>query len=558
MAWYRVGGGGLPNSIKTDMNNVLNKKFGTSTTYPPNEWADEVNLMGMLEEKTIVSSPIADFSDGADDVPTKSLVVTIAPTLSGVSSITEKQTGRNVRQNVTDYSSVNPVFFQYRNYYAGQATGYPKLEGTFKAGTYTLSFDTSASITASKVGVWAKKKSDQNWYNLSANGDLVTPTSSGYSFCSASSGHVTGTFKINEECDALGFGYYQYGTSIPYTNLMLEFGSTAHAYEPYQTPTVYTASLGRTIYGGTADIVNGVGTDGYGYIVFDGSSDENWGGYSAYNGYYIGISDMKSGTRQDGVCNQLTCSQSTAQGQTDAFWLGVGNARLYVIGVYDSMGNTLEAFRAYLAENPLILVYPLATPTDFTFTGQDINTRLGYNAFWSDSGDTEVRYRSSGTITPVVPTLISKTITENGTYSAEDDGADGYSTVIVNVPSQEVNVTPLSSNRVYLYPDDISGTNVERTAQTLTATGTGKYVFASDTATYTNTSSNDGYVGVKKNGTFVVKQNLNTDVKVPYTIPDIDVVAGDEVSIVVGFANYHTSCYFEIYTAIAFVEEVTS
>lgn len=33
------------------------------------------------------------------------------------------------------------------------------------------------------------------------------------------------------------------------------------------------------------------------------------------------------------------------------------------------------------------------------------------------------------------PTLITKTITENGTYSAEDDSADGYSEVTVNVPT---------------------------------------------------------------------------------------------------------------------------
>lgn len=36
---------------------------------------------------------------------------------------------------------------------------------------------------------------------------------------------------------------------------------------------------------------------------------------------------------------------------------------------------------------------------------------------------------------PGTPTLISKTITENGTYDAEDDNADGYSSVTVNVAS---------------------------------------------------------------------------------------------------------------------------
>ena len=76
MAWYRCGGGGIPSSLKTGMNNVLNKKFGTSTTYDPAGWPDNINLMGPLPEKT-VSGAIASFSDGADDVPLKSLVVTI-------------------------------------------------------------------------------------------------------------------------------------------------------------------------------------------------------------------------------------------------------------------------------------------------------------------------------------------------------------------------------------------------------------------------------------------------------------------------------------------------
>jgi hypothetical protein len=33
------------------------------------------------------------------------------------------------------------------------------------------------------------------------------------------------------------------------------------------------------------------------------------------------------------------------------------------------------------------------------------------------------------------PVLIEKSVTENGTYSAADDEADGYSTVIVSVPN---------------------------------------------------------------------------------------------------------------------------
>ena len=44
-------------------------------------------------------------------------------------------------------------------------------------------------------------------------------------------------------------------------------------------------------------------------------------------------------------------------------------------------------------------------------------------------------YRSSGTETIITPVLVTKTITENGTYNAADDSADGYRSVTVNIPS---------------------------------------------------------------------------------------------------------------------------
>lgn len=93
MAWYRAGGGGIPASVKTDMNNVLNKKMGTSgQTYPPTEWADDVNLMGLLEEKTISSDSGVSFTDGADVVPLSSLVCEHRPIVDTTNSMTITQT----------------------------------------------------------------------------------------------------------------------------------------------------------------------------------------------------------------------------------------------------------------------------------------------------------------------------------------------------------------------------------------------------------------------------------------------------------------------------------
>ncbi len=76
MTMYRVGPAGIPASLRTNMDAVLNKKFGTSTTYAPATWPDNVNLLGPLPEKT-ASGSVAAITDGADGVPVKSWVITI-------------------------------------------------------------------------------------------------------------------------------------------------------------------------------------------------------------------------------------------------------------------------------------------------------------------------------------------------------------------------------------------------------------------------------------------------------------------------------------------------
>ena len=51
------------------------------------------------------------------------------------------------------------------------------------------------------------------------------------------------------------------GTTGTLEEIACSYGSTANAFSVYTAPTQYTASLGRTIYGGTADIVTGEGED---------------------------------------------------------------------------------------------------------------------------------------------------------------------------------------------------------------------------------------------------------------------------------------------------------
>ena len=83
MAYFRCGGGGMPAGLQSGMDAVLNKKFGTSTTYPASGWPDNVNLLGPLPIIISNKAPIVSFADGADDVPVESGTFYVVPSQAG-------------------------------------------------------------------------------------------------------------------------------------------------------------------------------------------------------------------------------------------------------------------------------------------------------------------------------------------------------------------------------------------------------------------------------------------------------------------------------------------
>lgn len=355
MTWFRVGGAGIPATLKNAMNAVFNKKFGTSgQNYPPKGWPDDVNLMGPLPEKTIVSSPIADFSDGADDVPLKSCEVALPASFDGYSSVDVVQTGKNLLNGEDAVKTANNIRFYYSSgkYYL--------------AGTYTL------SISESVLGLYVR--------NISTSTNIATKYNSNFI-----------TFTLTEKT-LIGFDLYKVGINQD-DNVMLEVGSTASTFEPY-SGTTHTASLGRTIYGGQVDIVNGTGKEICGKIVFDGS-ETRWAEYATGNGYAIPLTGIKRGTWYTSPLALSSPLPKVPNNDNLGVRIGVNNDGIYVVQANTISGVTdLASFKAWLSENPLTIIYPLDTEIDFTFDGQEINTRLGYNAFWADEGDTEVTYRA--------------------------------------------------------------------------------------------------------------------------------------------------------------------
>ena len=357
MAWYRCGGGGIPSSLKNGMNSVLNKKFGTSTTYAPATWPDNVNLLGPLPEKT-VSGAIASFSDGADDVPLKNCVCDFV-SLQGVSSVGVVHCGKNVWNEQWEVGSIDgegqdvPISTRFRT------VGYIRV---FEGLRYFL-------VTTQTIGF--------RWYKADK------------SFLSSTTPSKNAVFTVPSNACYLRFVCT---TSNTYNNdISINYPSTETEYNAY-TGETHTASLGRTIYGGSVDVVQGTGTDGYNKVAI---SDLDWTYDSTYHRF---ISSNITGMKSAAVRTLVVMAQGY---ETIADGRAIGNVpdlAIYnnnlerKVSIHDSRYTTKEAFLQ--AQGNIEIKFPLATPETFTFDAVPISSYYGNNNIWADAGDVSCTYRA--------------------------------------------------------------------------------------------------------------------------------------------------------------------
>ena len=164
-----------------------------------------------------------------------------------------------------------------------------------------------------------------------------------------------------------------------------------------QDATVYTVSLGQTVYGGTLDVVTGVLTVDRGYVEYDGSSDETWSRYGtgSASAYAMVIShsnvlyNANTPTVQANFLKSTT--SSSTWGNLDQF-ISAQSGNRFVTGIRTI--TTVADWTAYLAQNPLQVVYKLATQQTIQLTPTEVTTLLGSNSVWADSGSISVGYKA--------------------------------------------------------------------------------------------------------------------------------------------------------------------
>ena len=170
-----------------------------------------------------------------------------------------------------------------------------------------------------------------------------------------------------------------------------EKGTTATTYEPYQGQT-YTSTLPETVYGGTVDLVSGEMVVDNGIKTFDASEPQiNFysvdAGTNSNRIVYTGLQGAKVGSyltfKSNAFAYELNSFPSVGFG-------AINNGNL-LLGVPTTVTTKAEAIE-YLASMNVQIVYELATPQTYQLTPQEIQTLVGTNNVWSDSGDVEITY----------------------------------------------------------------------------------------------------------------------------------------------------------------------
>lgn len=479
--------GAIPLTLATATSQALNHRLGVSTGFKPSEWAENINLLVKPAEKS-ASGSVAHFTDGLD-----------MPLVNGKFGITAYQDGTgtpspsNVRA-IHGYTAMNIVRTgknllpnkTYQRTAKNLRLGTDSIDGrlSLNKGTYTLSVKTS--------------KSGDFSYIISGTSTAITTTASGE--------YRVGTFTLSQNSDDIFLQiFFNDGiTASDVSDIQLELGSSATAYSPYNG-TSLNIPFGQTVYGGSLNVVTGELTIEYAIFTVDHFDAQGTASARLPVRIVTPLPRYKTTVTADLadlVCDKAlvnTSSEGTGTyDNTITCRMASGdNDRIWFFLPLDVASDLAEA-NTWASTNKPQVVYPLATPTTITLTPHQMSSLLGENNIWADCGDSAVVYR--GMVGDSFKCFFNSQVTSGWT-----------------------------------------GTSVERTMLTVTGNGNGSITFDNNGKGRTNCSNSDGYISVRKNGTAVYTKSLAPNTDETLAIPAVNFSAGDVITLVFGFANYHSN-----------------
>lgn len=210
------------------------------------------------------------------------------------------------------------------------------------------------------------------------------------------------TFTITEQGDGLYAVSLRVSSGTTVTNgifyPMVVVGSeTNTSYEPYKGNT-YTTDLGSTYYGGTLNVTTGVLTVTHGYVDL-GTLTWNFTNNSQRQYYYSGdIASEINSPETSGIVANIICSNYNVVRYLDVYNNAVdgsiGISSSGRIAIYDTAYTSIEASASDFktAMSGVQLVYELATPQTVQLSPQEVETVVGQNHIWANSGQIYVEF----------------------------------------------------------------------------------------------------------------------------------------------------------------------
>lgn len=402
MAWFpcKVGGsGGIPAQLQTDMDAVLNKKFGTTgQTYPSTDWADDVNIMGLLPVRS-ASGAIASFSDGADAVPIKSGKFTFnavqasgTPTpsvpipISGFTGMNIYRTGKNLFDPSTVFT----------------ATGsYMYAKNIFPKNTNLICKFVDKDPTVDISGIYFGFYDDTYTSGAASSGHYRWLINNG-TVQSNLSNAATGDGSVL--CDGL-FAFPKNQTTIDTVlarfDIQVEVGTVSTDYVAYSATTYpVTWSEEGTIYGGYVK----VNADGSAELwktheLLD-LGDLSWVKDSTTYSYTFFYSSTMDVTNNNLMADHYKVAETSSIFTSDDNVIRFVDTTTIRLRIKDSSKNALTGVEFKSAVAGYKIRYELETPVKVCdLTDININTLLGTNNIFHDAnGDSEVEYRQMGTV----------------------------------------------------------------------------------------------------------------------------------------------------------------
>ena len=321
------------------------------------------------------SGSIASFTDGADNIPVKSLIAQIVAQQAGSGDPSPS----NVRA-ISGFTACNIV-----------KNGANQWAEVWELGTLNVndgSEVTSTSNIRNKGYIDAFPNTTYYFVRNNIAGN-VFEYDSNYNFIRLHGSPTTFTTSAN--CRYIRFYMGSvYGTTYNH-DISINYPSTDTQYHAYngETKQISLGSAG-TVYGGNLNVTTGLLTITYGYVDLGSLS---WDYDSTNQRFLAPLTSAKNTNRQ----TPMICSEflSIYNGEPyDASWNYVVYQGQTNVVVHDHDYTDATIFKTAMQNANAKLAYELATPTTVQLTPTEVKTLLGTNNIFADTGDVAVNYRA--------------------------------------------------------------------------------------------------------------------------------------------------------------------